>query len=223
MSDLLAEVDEAMRYERVEQFWKENGRFIIFLIIAVIVATASVSAYRAWDKNVKAEQTKQIFVLMEDASFPENLLNAELKLRPSLKAMILMQGGEKFALQNNPEKAIILYEKVANDQSIESDFRQLSTLMSLRLKMAQESPNGAELITQAETIINDKNSPWKHHAMLDAALVAGDVQSDYAQAVIFLNEILDTANIPETLRTRARALHHVYTLKNNENKNDQES
>ena len=49
MTDLFAEVDEALRQERVAKLWQEYGRYLIGFIATLILLTALISAYKSWE------------------------------------------------------------------------------------------------------------------------------------------------------------------------------
>ncbi len=223
MSDLLAEVDEALRYERIEEFWKKYGTLIIAAIVILIVGTATISGYRTWDKNVKETQTAQVFALLDAPSFPSNVLGAPLDLRGSLKAIVLLRAGEAFSRQGDTQNAIAVFERAGQDNSIEQDLRQLSLLQALRLKAAQEGADYAAIMTSLEPITNDESSPWQSFALLDAAIVASSGLKDYGRALDFVNQVLDSDNAPETLRNRASQLAHVLQLQAKAITEDQDS
>lgn len=223
MSDLLAEVDEALRYERIEEFWKKHGRTIIAAIIIIIGTTASMSAYKAWDKSVKIQQTSEVFALLESNEFPNNISEAKLDLRSGLKAIVLLRAGEAFMAKGDTQNAITTFERAAQDSKIEDDFRHLALLQSLRLKAQAETPDNAAIISELSPIINNEQSPWQLYALLDASLIASDGMHDYAQALAYINQVLDSQKTPETLRTRASNLAHVFTLKKNAATKDQGS
>jgi hypothetical protein len=53
MSDIFQEVDEIMKQERMEKFWKQNGAWIIAFIVLTILGTAAISGYQYCNAGVQ--------------------------------------------------------------------------------------------------------------------------------------------------------------------------
>jgi hypothetical protein len=51
MSDILREVDEAMRVEKMTRLWAEHGNTVIAAIVALILGTALSSGWNAWQHH----------------------------------------------------------------------------------------------------------------------------------------------------------------------------
>ena len=207
MSDLLAEVDEAMRQERLQKFWDENGTFIILFVILTIFSTGAFSAYRAWDNNTKISQTSELIALQEATNYPSNIIEADLDFRSSIRGIALLSAAGTFMEQEKPEEALKLYERLAGDTKIEDKFRHLGILMSARLNIVKdEAPSNEDILASLEPVINSK-SPWKPHAQIEAAILQADTNPK--KSLELLNAVSDTLDLPETLYERAEKLHHV--------------
>ena len=206
MSDLLAEVDEAMRQERMEKFWHENKSYIIAFIVLTILSTAVMSGYRSWDANTKIKQTEQIIALQAAADYPTNIIDAELKLRPSLRGIALLSAAGTFMEQDKKEEAAKLYARLAADKKVPDEFQHLGILMDVRLQMDKEDVQNQELLVALKPVLNGK-SAWKPHAQIDAALL--ESKENPQKALELLNAVADTANLPPSLYERAQKLHHV--------------
>jgi len=206
MSDLLAEVDEAMRQERMEKFWHENKTYIIAFIALTILSTAVMSGYRSWDTKTKIKQTEQVIALQEAEDYPANIIDAELKIRPSLRGIAILSAAANFMEQDKPEEAAKLYARLAADTKIPNEFRHLGILMDVRLKMDNTDIQKADLLAALHPILKSK-SAWKPHAQIDAALIEADQNPQ--KSLELLNAVADTAELPESLYERAQKLHHV--------------
>lgn len=205
MSDLLAEVDEAMRYERIEEFWKKYGTLVVAAIVLIIGTTATISFYQHWNQGVKLEQTEQVLTLVDGQNFPQNVNPEALDMRPSLKAIVLLRAGEAYLIDEDQENANAMFAAVIADPAIDQDFKQIAQINTAKLVPFAEADTDA-----LSQIMNDKNSPWRYHAALELALVQAG-QNDYLAALDSVNIVLD-ANVPETIRSRAQSLAHVYGL-----------
>ena len=206
MSDLLAEVDEAMRQEKLEKFWHENKAYIIAFIALTILSTAVMSGYRAWDTSTKTKQTAALIALQDAADYPSNVIEADLKLRPSLRGIALLTAAGTAMENDKKEDATKLYARLAADTKIPDDFRFLGIIMDVRLKMDTPDAQNADLLATLHPILKSK-SPWKPHAQIDAALLESNQNPQ--QALEYLNAVADTADLPPSLYERAEKLHHV--------------
>lgn len=209
MSDLLAEVDEMMRQERIVKMWQDHGNKLIAFIAAVIIGTGTVSGYTAWNDSVKAQGTDALLDIISDPSFPENIDGAELDIKPSLKGIGLITAAAESLSKGENEQALALYTQAADDASMPDDLAELALLNVARLSSDPVEQRKAKL----ETILGNENSPWLYHAHLEAAVMFANDAQDYETAISHLNIIQDTPYLPDTLYRKARALSQVYTLK----------
>ncbi|MGB4107889.1 MAG: hypothetical protein WBK55_08855 [Alphaproteobacteria bacterium] len=210
MTDLLAEVNAAMRQERMEKFWKENGKTLIFFVFATIVMTGVISAYRTWDANAKAAGTERLLNLTEAKDFPDNIRNAEVDLRPGLRGIALINGAQVYLDRKKNEDALALYTKAAEDKAIPAEIRGLAVLMQARLD--EKAADNAALMKNLDSVAHDGGSPWQYHARIEAAAFAA-ARKDYKQAREYLAGIMDQKEVPNTLYKKAMALDHVYALR----------
>ncbi len=209
MSDILAEMNEAIRQERMERFWKENGNTLIVFVIATILATGAVSAWRSWDAKAKITGTEKVLTLMEDKTFPDNLKNAELDVRGGLRGIALLNGAQAYLNDKKPAEALALYERAANDKGVPAELRDMAVLMQVRLA---EKPGDENLVKALAKVAGNSKSPWQYHAKLEAAAIAAE-KHDYARARLYIAGVLDQEAVPETLYKKAQALDHVYALR----------
>lgn len=211
MSDLLEEVDEIMRQERMVALWKQHGNTFIGIIAAIIIGTALVSGYKSWNTNAKEKGTAQLVNLIESPDFPANIKNADLDMRSGLKGIALLSAAGSLVSENKTEEAIKLFEQAANDKSVPDDLRDLAALSLVRLQAKDVNDAQARL----KTVWDNNKSPWRYQAHLEAAVINAE-KKDFMAAREHLNTILDAPALPETLYNKARTLEKIYTLKHYE-------
>lgn len=222
MSDVFAELDEVMRQEKLAKFWRENGGAIVFFVVMTILTTAGISAYKAWDANVRKTQTAALLSVMDDPAFPENLDLEALDLRGGLEAIARLQAAGVYMKEGKPEEAAPLYASLAADKSAPSEFRDLGILMNARLR-APEVQAGEELeniYSSLSAIAKNGESPWRYHAALDMAALLANKQKNYEEARKHLATLTEAEALPTSLSARAQALDHVYALKQGKVKNE---
>jgi hypothetical protein len=60
MNELLREIEEDMRTERMQRVWQRFGKTAIHISIAIIVGTASGVAWQHWRHSVNADRTSEL-------------------------------------------------------------------------------------------------------------------------------------------------------------------
>jgi len=216
MADLLQEVDDVMRQERMEKFWQENKLYIIGFIVGTIVLTGILSGYRSWDNGVKEKQTAAIIALQDDETYPENVLKADLDFRSGLRGIALMQAAATALGEQKTETALKLYQRAAGDSGLPDDIRQGAAIASANLSLdTNEEIDGQALLTSLQDVTQDNKSPWQAHAHMLSAVIQAHKLDNHAAAITHLDEALKTPDLPQSLQERINALKHLYTLKSN--------
>lgn len=224
MSDLLAEVDEIMRQERLAKLWKEHSAIILTLIIGTIVLTGALSVYKSWNASVQAEQTAALIALQESSDYPQNILETEkLKMRASLRGITLLGAANTFLKQDKRSEALALYQRAANDNAIPGDFQDLANIMVVRLSIDDKNANADALLSKLKPIWGNPKNPWGPHARIEASVIESHLNGDFTKAQSHLKAVLETTNLPESLYNKARALGHVYGLQNNKKQQDKDN
>ncbi len=209
MSNLLVEVDEALKQERMEKFWKDYGSLVITGIAALILGTAGWSGYKAWNANVKKEQTDK-FIAATNANDTETaLMQLAPELRPSLAAMAKWRAAGQMALEGKTEEAKKIYAAIENDAEAPQDFRLLAVYQKIRL-MAQDDPKKA--LPLLEAIARDENHPWRHIARFEAAVLHAHTTQNLTAARDHLAVLLKEPELPPSLDRKARSLDILYKL-----------
>lgn len=209
MSELLREVDDAMRQERVEKFFHEHGKTIAAFVILTILFTGAFSFYRYWDNKQKENGTAKLITLQESPEFPDNILGADLKMPSGVRGLAYISGAQAFLDKNQKDDALALYAQASADAGIPSDIRDLAVLMQARL--AEEK--GKTELDALQDIWSDSGNPWQAEARLESAVILAETQSDFTGALSHLDEVLKLQNLPDTFYAKVQALSHVYSLK----------
>lgn len=219
MSNLLLEIDEAMRRERMEKLWKAYGPYLLAFLGFIVLATAVYSSWKAWDESVRTKQTAELFALMEDSNFPSNINPEQLNLRGSLRGIALMNGAGTYARRDKTAEALKLYEAAANDTGIPSDLRHLAILMRVRI-LANDANSKENLIDILKPVTNDNRSAWQPYALIEAASFTANRDKDYAHARKYLEQVLERENLPQTIYAKAQALDQIYATREQTSKTD---
>jgi hypothetical protein len=211
-NNLLLEVDEAMRWERIEKLWQRYGNFVLAFILLTIVATALTSGWNAWNDHVRSKDTATLVTLLEDKNFPDNIKPEALHMRAPLRGMALINGAGAYMQAGKTAEAAKLYEQAANDKSIPREIRALALLMQARL-LSADTKSQADLEEILKPVLKDKKSPWQSYALMEAAAYAANRKADFPGARAYLKQILDKEDAAPSLRAKAEALDRIYAAK----------
>lgn len=216
MSDLLREVDDVMRQERLALIWKEYGNTIIVVLIAIILGTAGGSFYKSWNADVQTHQTNQVLDLIEADNFPDNIDLDNLNLRTDLKSILLLQAAAQSVTEGNLEDANAFYDSLAKLSGKNDLHYGLSAIT--RSGFEANADNHDKANSLIEPLLGQKSHVWHAHALLNAAIYAADTQQDYDLAISYLDALQTIQIQPPSMAQKAEALRHVYAIKQTENK-----
>lgn len=222
MTDLLQEVDDMIRRERLEKIWHEHGNFIIGALVALILGTALFSAYKSWNAHVRVAQTQELMAAMEAPGFAAQAPEIAQDLRPGLKAVALLNAAAALLKDGKNEEALALFSQITQEGKAPADLAGYALIMQTRLSPAEAR---AALAGRLETEASSK-SPWRFHAAMEAAVLkaaAGDYEAARKNLMVIIGAApSELGVIPPGFVERARALEHIYALKSAENKAKQE-
>lgn len=215
MADIFAEVDDALKQEKLEKLWQRHGGSIIAVMVAIIVATGANAGWKSWNQNINGKQTDLLLAAAEEEDMSAALEKAGQDLRPGLRGVALMTAAGSLLNDKKTDEALALYEKAAADSKIPAELRDLAVLMSVRLGLGKEDAAQKKdaFLAQLEPISSNAKSPWRYHADLEAATILAHFGNDYAAAQTRLENVLMDKQLPESLIAKARALSHVYGLR----------
>lgn len=214
MSDLLQEIDEALKREKAEKLWREYGPILIGGAILLVVLTGAFAAWNGWQHQRNANQTNMLISALE-TPYPEMALKAiDEHLSGEHKVIAQMQLAGYLVQNDKQDEALALYQTVAQQRFTPDIWRDLAILMAARLEWNDSiDENRARDIYASLKPLLAKNNPWRLHAALQSALIAGDSFGEYKNAVQLLATPLNDPNAAISLKNRARALDHLYTMK----------
>ena len=211
MSDLLQDIDDALKREKAEKFWKENGPYLLGGAVMLVLFTGIFTAYNTWKMNRNIEQTGIIVAAMQSKSPVEGLEAAVKDLKGQHKAMALLQIAGLKLQDNKNDEALKLYRQVAADDSLPDLWRDLATLNAVRSEWS-----GKIDVAKAKALFDEvkpltaKNNPWHLQAAIQAAMIAGDNLNDPKMAVELLRVPLEDPLAPANLKEKAKVLDHLY-------------
>lgn len=205
MTDLLKEVDDALRRERMEKFWIAHGRKVIIGLALLLAAVGLFSTYEHWQRGVQESHTASLIALLESPDFPLNAREGVKDLAPGQRGLALLQAAARYRQEKKNDQALEIYQAVAAENAIPKTLRQQADLM----RAAMLPQDVRALLTP---IAEDQDSPLRPHALLNLAAYYAQEGGDLKLAQKNVQTVLEMANLPPSLMQRAQALAHVYNV-----------
>lgn len=201
----LREVDENLRRDRMEDFAKTYGKW---LIAAVIVFLVAVGGYLFWQNKQKEKAAAQSEELTSIYNQVGNggVEGAKKKLQPLegasndvVRALALLTEAAIALDSNDRNTALAKYRAVSNDSGIPDAYRNLALIRTTALEFDQMK--GADVVARLAPLTKPGN-PWFGSAgELTAMAYLKDGQKD--KAARLFAAIASDKQAPETVRNRA--------------------
>ncbi len=223
-NELIHEVEESLRQERIHEMWKEYGPYIITGCILAVLFTAVSSLWRNHEYEMNTAQTAAV-VTAADATDPAaSLKTAAAGLRGGPRAVAMLTESGTLLENGKNAEAVAAYERAANDPGVPEPFRSLALLQEIRAAWSTTSKistpvawpvgsdkaaNGRALIARLQPLF-DQNSPWRGYARVQAALIAAHDLGDYTQARQLLWPVRTDVHQPAAIVSQADMLDRVY-------------
>lgn len=221
MSDeLIHDVEEAVRQENIQKFWKENGSFIIGLCLAVILVTGGISLWRDWQTKTNEENTAAMVMALDtsDDNLLSSLEDVGYELKPDQRAIAKLIAAHRLIEEGDEKDAVKLFKDVAADQSISNFVGTYAILRAIHLDWNIGGIPAEEMLSYLQSFWGDSKNPWRFHARLLGAQIIAHELKDYERAHEHLKIVMNAVEAPMTLKTRAQALDHVYRIDYGEGK-----
>lgn len=211
MSDLIIEVDEALKQERLEKLWQRYGGFFIGFLAMIILGTAANAGYSAWVQNRNFKQTNLYLdeISKKDISV-ENLLKITPDVTAEMSPLVKLRAAG-IAIENKDlPTAISIYQEIEKSDTADNMVKSLAKYMTTNL---DQSLTIEQKRSRYNEIIADQKSPWRYHALMDAALMEANIANDYTKARQYLAQITGASLVAQSLKKKAQSLDILYSAK----------
>lgn len=212
MSEFLAEVDEAMKQERLEKLWKKYGGLFLSFLVMIVLSTASYEGYHAWVKHRNAQQTNlYMSVLEEDGVSADMLLSLLPKVTTPMKTIISLRAAGLALDNGDTGKALEIYKAISADISQKKESPDLVAMAGYIAVNLDDKMSAQDKIESYKTIADEQNNPWRYNALLDVALLEASQNNNYKKSREYLARITKSdSSAIEGLKKKAQSLDILY-------------
>lgn len=145
MPELIDEIKEDIKKERLEKLWNKHGNQLISFVILIVVSTAIGVGFKNYSTSKYKAEGDMLYMAYASSSDAENKVGEYSKIEDSLSGSYLAIAKLKKAklLQtiDRADEAAALYEEIANDSSVPEELQQLSALFKASFGNDEQSNN----------------------------------------------------------------------------------
>lgn len=217
MSDLLSEIDEALFHDRAAEIWRKYSHLIISFILGIVLLTAVLSVYSSWESKKEQSQTGQLFSSLTGPEAGIEKLEVTAENTDGIhRSLAYLNKSHQLIENKKTQLAIKDLTKAGKISDQPQIWQGYSHLLKGYALLTLNPPETEQALKALDPLLNNQQSPWRYHALLAAALIAGEHQKNYKKALEHLAHVnAGGARVPQRLVETGRKLHHVYTIELN--------
>ncbi len=204
MVDILDEVKDEIEQEKIQNFWKENGTFIIVTVALVISIVGGRAFWTDYKFERDAERTSAMIQAMETEHLADYTIEAE-GAHAAISNMLAVSDE-----MTDRDGQIAYLQSIADNGDFDEIYRDMAALKAIGLRAEDNASDKSALIDQLEPLTED-DRPFRASAIeLKAFLLAGLNKHD--EAIALLDDMLEDAeNLPPQFQARMETLRAYYT------------
>ncbi len=220
MSDIFDEVNEALKQDKVEQWWKENGGYVIWFCACLIFFTGMTAFVRGWMDSNKYAETQEIVSLysIQDSTEGFSALTAYAEEAPEALSKLarLKAAQAAFEADKNEEAFTVLKALAESGSGLYEDYARIF-YVAQKLNLEQFDFEGYKPLLTFLNPTLELSSPWMSAAMELKATIETQMKL-YDNAMTSYLQITELPNVPQDRVARAFKLYHVVKVMKQEEK-----
>jgi hypothetical protein len=199
------EVDENLRRDRIRDFFRENGGWVVAGVILFLAISGGIIWYQQHREQRAEGEVEQLAQTYKDigdgntAKVPQQLDDLSESGSKAVRASAMFTRAAFALQQNDPKLAIATYKKIRDDGSLPDAYRNAALIRETALEFDQLQPQ--QVIAQLEPLAKP-GDPWFGSAgeMTALALIKQGKTKEAGQLFATLAKDKD---VPEAIRNRS--------------------
>lgn len=204
--ELMNEVDDDLRRQKLEQFWLENRNWIIGGILLAIVSTAGMTWWRSYTYQQNVIQTQGLLQAIDSNDSGKLAAYAQTGDRNHAALAKLTEAG-LLVQKNQADDAVKIYNDIADTTGVDGILREYARLLSAMQRLNKDDPQ--KLHNEIEKLSRSGHAFRFSALEMDALLYARE--NNLKTAIDRLAVIAGASEAPDDVRTRAVTLRELYT------------
>lgn len=199
------EVDENLRRDRIRDFFKEKGGWLVAALVLFLAVSGGLIWYQQHREQRAEAEVEQLATIYKDigvgntAKLPAELDELSKSGSKGVRATAMFTRAALAVQQNDQKTAIATYKKLADDNSLPHSYRDAALIRQTALEFDQLQPD--QIITRLAPLTKSGN-PWFGSAGEMTALALIKQGKDKEAGQLFATLAKDK-NVPEAIRNRS--------------------
>jgi hypothetical protein len=208
--NIFHEIDEDLERQRLEALWKRYGGFVLAAALVAVIATGAITFWHSY-RDSRDQAATAMLVQLENSTDGDthkqvDALKAFADKNPGASQAAFAQfHAAKLAMSlGDKDKALQIYNDIAQNSAIDKAFRQLADLLAVRTQMDSADP---AMLSQRLEPLTAEGAPYRFTAMEYQGYLALKV-NDKVKARTLFTELAQNATVPHSLAQRATDMMH---------------
>ena len=199
------EVDENLRRDQIEDFFKQNGVWVVVGLVLFLAAAGGMIWYQQHREQRAQAQVEELAQVYKDigvgntAKVPQQLEDLSHSGSKGVRATALFTRAAFAIQQNDVKSAIATYKQISEDSSFPQAYRDAATIRQTGLEFDQLKPQ--QVIARLEPLAKP-GEPWFGSAgeMTALALLKDGKKQQAGQ---LFADLAKNKDVPDSIRNRA--------------------
>ena len=209
MADIIDEINEELKQERMKALFAKYGKIIIAFAAAVVAIVVAIQGYGAYENSVRAKAATAYFDALGEDEIGEALKASEGDLAGGYEMLAQFVTAAEFVNDGKKQEAYDIYAGLAQEASHAEIYRHFAAMLAVT--NAPDTIATSQLTSLIDPISQTAGPAQGLALELMADLALRDGKIDEAKS--YLTKINQLQDIPNGLRQRAATLSLVLDSK----------
>ena len=202
MSDIIRQIDEDLRREKLSKLWNKYGLYAVSTIIVIVFTVIGYQLNVSISKSKNEILVETFIKATNDNNFIEQIPLYEEIISSNneyLSGLAALRTSNLQVQNGNIEEGYSTLEKIAENIEYDIIIRDLATYLLFMAKMEDPDDIASNLNLTNERI---ESSPFKY-SFLEIIAVRKLILGDYAEAKKDFEDLISNLDLPIEIRNRA--------------------
>lgn len=195
--DPFAQAQEDLARERLMALFRRALPYAAVALILLLATVAVREVYNFISHRIDQGRSEELTVALNAGDSVTALIKISEKDGDARAAIAGLTAFQRMDLQTQKTAGVKLLQDVAADKSIPKDWRDLAALTAVRARLAFGESKADEFLAALEPVTKDEKSPWRNAALIQKALIQGEMKKDREAAFETLTILRDRVLTPE--------------------------
>ena len=213
MSDILRQVDEDIRKERISTLWKKYGLYLILLVVLIITSVLGLQI----NKSINIANNEKIVESYLSATTNKNYSEAKSKIEKLISldnkyisSLSELKISNLLIEEGNETEGVLILERIIQNNSYDQLIKDSATYFLLMLKIDELTEDQIKIYLTDEKI---ENSNFKY-LFKELLGIKSLLLNDKTNAIQRFSHIVESLEVPLDIKIRANKF--LELLENND-------